>query len=206
MDPHRGEPADQQLHRSQRQPVQRLPQARGDHDADRPEGTALEPRLRLRPRHREPACLLDSARGASRRAGARRGSAAGRLGRSAQRHARRAGPRLAGNQLRPLPQSAGARAQFGPRPSGLTGQPHGLWHHEAAGGRGAWLGRIGVRHRAGQAGRIDPGISHRLDRRRYHDARARQAAGPRGRSGAGRAVDRGHARGRQGAAGGVRRQ
>ena len=51
-----------------------------------------------------------------------------------------------------------------------------------------------VRHRPRPAGRIHPGLPDRLDPPGRHDARAGQAAGARGRRGAGAAVDRGDAR------------
>ena len=61
-----GTTTDQQLHHPQRQPVQGMPQVGRDDDADRPEGAAPEPRLRLSRRDGEPARPLEPRSGRSR--------------------------------------------------------------------------------------------------------------------------------------------
>ena len=58
----------EQLHHSQRQPVQGMPQGRRDHDADRSQGAPPQPRLRLSRRDGEPACALEPTWGSCRRA------------------------------------------------------------------------------------------------------------------------------------------
>ena len=130
-------------------------------------------------------------RGPGRCAAARSGAAAGRLGRPEERHARRPRPRLAGDQLRPLPQPRRPGAEQRPRPGGRSAQPGRVRREQAAGGRRHRLGRPHVRHRPRPAGGIHPGLPDRLDPPGRHDARAGQAAGARGRRGAGAAMDRG---------------
>ena len=61
----------------------------------------------------EPACPLEPSRGPGRCTVPERGAAAGRLGRPEERDARRPRPRLAGDQLRPLPQPRGPGANSG---------------------------------------------------------------------------------------------
>ena len=147
-----GRGADQQLHHPQRQPVQGLPQVgRGD-DADRPEGAAPEPRFRLSRGDGEPARALDPARALAGCAAARPGASTGRLGRPEERHARRPRPRLAGDQLRPLPQPRRPGADHRPRPDGRAAEPGDVRREQAAGGRGHRLGRPDVRHRPRPAG------------------------------------------------------
>ena len=63
LDSHRRPRPDQQLHHPQRQPVQGLSQVGRDDDADRPEGAAPEPRLRLSRGNGEPARALDAGSG-----------------------------------------------------------------------------------------------------------------------------------------------
>ena len=136
-----GRAADQQLHHPQRQPVQGLPQGRRGDDADRPEGAAPQPRFRLSRGDGEPARPLEPSRGTGRCAVPERGAAAGRLGRPEERHARRPRPRLARDQLRPLPQPRRPGAELGARPARLAAQPDRLRHLQAAGGRRHRLGR-----------------------------------------------------------------
>ena len=73
-----------------------------------------------------------------------------------------------------------------PRSSNPTA--FGIFKVPVAAGLG--LGRAAVRHRPRPARQIDPGLPDRLDPPGRHDARAGQAAGARGRRGAGPAVDR----------------
>ena len=92
----------------QRVPVRPLPPGSEWRRADRSEGAAAEPRLRLRRRPgRKPAHLLERHRHPRRRAG-RSGhrAATADLGRPGRRHARPAGARLPRDQLRALPHRA----------------------------------------------------------------------------------------------------
>ena len=68
----------------------------------------------------------------------------GGMGQALERHARRPRPGLAGNQLRPLPQSGRPGAQLGPRPFGIAAQSDCLWHRQAADRSRNRLGRPGI--------------------------------------------------------------
>ena len=96
----------------------------------------------------------------------RRRASAGRLGRPQDRHARRPRPRLARDQLRPLPQPAGTSAELGPRPARLSAKPNIVWDQQAAGcrRRSAPVGSLTTSFQASPIGRSSSIASRRLIR------------------------------------------
>ena len=130
----------------QRDPVHPLPQRSERRRADRSEGAAAEPRLRLRRwPGREPAHLLERHRHPRRRTGGSgdRAATAG-LERSERRHAGGAGARLPRDQLRALPhqQRGCGRALHGslPRIESPDGTPdRRLQAARLGGSRRGWL-------------------------------------------------------------------
>ena len=129
---------------------------------------------------REPDRGLDGAGDSDRRTGGRCTRSAAGVWRCA---AGAAGAGVARHQLCALPSRGWRGVELRPVPGVERDQSDGLGRSQAPDGGGQGIGRQAVRDRAGQAGRIDPAIPHRIGGARHDDA----GAGPddSGQTGAG---------------------